>query len=202
MAVGIPLYVCATASVPIAAALIAKGVSPGAAFVFLVTGPATNVAAVTTMWKVLGRRTTLLYLGTVAVMALLSGMILDALFTFSWAAQGHAGHFMLPGWVGSVGGVVLLAVLGTAFLPHRHAHDDHAEHGDAETAPATTFHVGGMRCSQCARSVRVALGECPGVESVDVDLDRGEATVTGREFDVERLAAGVISLGYTFDGRS
>lgn len=198
MAVGIPLYVCATASVPIAAALIAKGVSPGAAFVFLVTGPATNVAAVTTMWKVLGRRTTLLYLATVAVMALLSGMILDSLFTFSWAGQGHAGHFMLPGWVDAVGAVVLLAVLGVGLLPHRHAHGDHAERGDAEAAPATTFHVGGMRCSQCARSVRVALEECRGVQSADVDLDRGEATVTGRELDVESLAAAVTSLGYTF----
>jgi len=49
MAFGIPVYVCATASVPIAAALIAKGASPGAAIVFLMTGPATNAAAIATI---------------------------------------------------------------------------------------------------------------------------------------------------------
>ena len=56
MAVGIPLYVCATASTPVAASLIGAGLSPGAALVFLISGPATNSAALTTLWKILGRR--------------------------------------------------------------------------------------------------------------------------------------------------
>ena len=56
LAVGIPLYICATASTPIAAALILKGVSPGAALVFLLAGPATNIASLTVLTGVLGKR--------------------------------------------------------------------------------------------------------------------------------------------------
>jgi len=81
MAFGIPLYVCATASVPIAAALIAKGVDPGAALVFLMTGPATNAAGIAAVWKMLGRRTALVYLGTVAGTALAAGVVLDLLIS-------------------------------------------------------------------------------------------------------------------------
>lgn len=77
LAVGVPVYVCATASVPIAAALIAKGVSPGAALVFLIVGAATNAAGILTMWSFIGRRATAVYLGTVGGMALLSGGVLN-----------------------------------------------------------------------------------------------------------------------------
>jgi len=77
MAVGVPLYVCATASVPIAAALIAKGVSPGAALVFLMTGPATNAATITVIWKLMGRRNAVLYLGAVVLSAFGCGALLN-----------------------------------------------------------------------------------------------------------------------------
>ena len=89
MAAGIPLYVCATASVPIAAGLIHLGASPGAALAFLIVGAATNPAAVTTVWKVLGRRTTVVYLVTVGLSALLCGLVLDALSSWlvHWLPQ-------------------------------------------------------------------------------------------------------------------
>jgi uncharacterized membrane protein YraQ (UPF0718 family) len=79
MLFGIPVYVCATASVPIAAALILKGVSPGVALVFLMTGPATNAAAIAAVWKMMGRRTALIYLATTACTALAAGLLLDLL---------------------------------------------------------------------------------------------------------------------------
>ncbi len=79
MATGIPVYVCATASVPVAAAMILKGLTPGAAFVFLMTGPATNAATIVTIWKILGKRVALIYLATVAGVAILSGLLLDFL---------------------------------------------------------------------------------------------------------------------------
>ena len=79
MVTGIPVYVCATASVPVAAAMILKGLTPGAAFVFLMTGPATNAATIVTIWKVLGKTVALIYLATVAGLAILSGLFLDFL---------------------------------------------------------------------------------------------------------------------------
>jgi uncharacterized protein len=80
LAISVPLYVCATASVPIALAMIVKGVTPGAALVFLVAGPAVNAATVAAIWHMLGRRAAFVYLGVVAVMAVCSGLILDAIF--------------------------------------------------------------------------------------------------------------------------
>jgi uncharacterized membrane protein YraQ (UPF0718 family) len=80
LAVGIPLYICATASTPIAAALILKGVSPGAALVFLLAGPATNVASLTVLIGVLGKRTTGIYLGAIAVSAVGFGLLVDRVY--------------------------------------------------------------------------------------------------------------------------
>ena len=127
MAAGIPLYVCATASVPIAAGLIHLGALPGAALAFLIVGAATNPAAVTTVWKVLGRRTTVVYLVTVGLSALLCGLVLDGLSNWlvHWLPQvaactaaACAGHMAEPGGFWSnLWAVVLLAVLLGSKLP-------------------------------------------------------------------------------------
>jgi uncharacterized membrane protein YraQ (UPF0718 family) len=76
---GIPMYVCSTSSIPVAMVLMAKGISPGAAFVFLMTGPATNAASIAVFLKTLGRKQTLIYLAAIFGTALLSGFLLDAL---------------------------------------------------------------------------------------------------------------------------
>jgi len=79
LAVGIPVYVCATASTPLAVGLIAGGVSPGAALVFLLAGPATNVASLIVLNNQFGRRVLAGYLGGIAVVSVLMGLILDAI---------------------------------------------------------------------------------------------------------------------------
>ncbi len=86
MLLGLPLYVCASASVPIAAGLIHAGVSPGAALAFLISGPASNAATLTTVWKLFGRRTTLLYLVAIVVSAIGGGLLLDWLMAALLAA--------------------------------------------------------------------------------------------------------------------
>jgi hypothetical protein len=75
--VGIPLYICATASTPLAASLVAKGMSPGTAFVFLLAGPATNAATITMVARFLGKRSAALYLGVISLCALGAGFVLD-----------------------------------------------------------------------------------------------------------------------------
>ena len=80
LAVGIPLYICATASTPIAAALILKGVSPGAALVFLLVGPATNLASLSVLVGFLGKRSTTLYLAVIASVSVLAGLVLDQVY--------------------------------------------------------------------------------------------------------------------------
>lgn len=80
LVIGIPLYICATASTPIAAALIMKGVSPGAALVFLLVGPATNVTSISVLIGILGKKSTLLYLVILSVSAILFGLFVDSLY--------------------------------------------------------------------------------------------------------------------------
>lgn len=116
MFLGIPVYVCATASVPVAAALIMKGLTPGAALVFLMTGPATNAASFVIIWKVLGKATSVIYLATVAGCSLLSGMLLDY-----FAAGIDFEIITRPGWmlpdaVKYTSALALLAILGFALL--------------------------------------------------------------------------------------
>lgn len=116
MLLGIPMYVCATASVPIAAALMMKGITPGAALVFLMTGPATNAASIVTIWKIMGRATAITYLAAVAGCALLSGIILDYIITgVTFAHTVHHG-WMMPQSIQYVSAIVLFIVLTFAIL--------------------------------------------------------------------------------------
>jgi hypothetical protein len=112
LAVGIPLYICATASTPIAAALILKGVSPGAALVFLLAGPATNITSLTVLFKVLGKRAAFIYLGSIAVCSLISGLALDRVYILTGISiqvtAGKAAEW-LPSWLQTVGALLLLA---------------------------------------------------------------------------------------------
>jgi hypothetical protein len=193
MAVGIPVYVCATASVPIAAALIAKGISPGGALVFLMTGPATNAATILTVTRVMGRRTAAIYLGTVALCAIGGGLLIDAIYQ-AGTGGGMAHHYwMLPGWLKSASAAALAFVIAASFISPR---------ADERTAAARAgrerivLKIKGMHCEQCVRSVTRALGAERGVASVSVDLAKGEAVVTGDGLDEAVLAKTVEELGY------
>ncbi len=116
MLLGIPMYVCATASVPIAAALMIKGLSPGAALVFLMTGPATNAASFVTIWKIMGRATAITYLAAVAGCALLSGILLDYIISgITFAHTAHHG-WMMPRNIEYISAVVLFIVLIFAII--------------------------------------------------------------------------------------
>jgi uncharacterized membrane protein YraQ (UPF0718 family) len=117
LSIGIPMYVCSASAVPIAAMLIHAGVSPGAAMVFLIAGPATNTAALFTLWNQIGRRATFAYLATICGVALVSGIALDLLFTVVVPAVPHLhehGASSLAGmplWQWIASGVLLLLLL-------------------------------------------------------------------------------------------
>lgn len=194
MAVGIPIYVCATASVPLAAALIAIGVSPGAAFVFLMTGPATNIATIATIWKVMGRRTGIIYLLTTAGCALLFGSILDLIYTSTAEVAEPYMPWMLPSYVKATCAVALLAVLAWSMHRHRHVHAEPIPDEIGENM--LKLNITGMTCSHCVNAVTRALQEHPAVESVTVDLKTGQALLSGTDLDASVLCEKVETLGY------
>ncbi len=114
LVLGIPMYVCASASTPIAAALILKGASPGAALVFLLVGPATNLATIGVVRKFLGLRSFWIYLTTISVAALLLGLLLNFIyrsFDLPMDVRMGSGSEWLPPWVRYVSALILFPFL-------------------------------------------------------------------------------------------
>ncbi len=206
MAVGVPVYVCATASVPIAAGLMHMGASPGAALAFLIAGPATNAATFTTIWKVLGRRTAILYLVTVGISSVACGLALDSLVPAMEAAMPKLGTHVhaadAGGWTPHVGAVGLLLVLAYSSMPMSRLKKAQKSREDEKVASAPTDQqrlellVSGMSCSHCAESVQRALAECDGVRWAEVDLAGGRAVVIGEHLELRQLVAIISELGY------
>lgn len=205
MLVGIPVYVCASASVPIAAVLVAKGVSPGAVFAFLVTGPATNAATILTVWKLMGGRTTAVYLATIAGSALGGGLLLDLLLNPATMPMVHADHHMhaAGGWMifKTLCAVFLMGLLVAAIVRRRLKGKVAAVPADeGETPPPSAqgleLIITGMTCAHCAQAVQQALLEVPGVESAQVDLKTGRASVSGHDIAYNSLFEAVAGLGY------
>jgi uncharacterized protein len=111
LAVGIPMYICATASTPIAAALILNGASPGAALVFLLAGPATNITSLTVLVGVLGKRATVIYLTTIAFCTICFGLLVDHVYqAFDLSAQAIVGQAadVIPPYVALAATIALL----------------------------------------------------------------------------------------------
>lgn len=203
MAVGIPIYVCSTASIPIALGFMHMGASPGAALVFLISGPATNAAALSVVWKLLGRRTAIIYLLSAALGALLAGISLDLLYNYlppalSSMSHHEGGH--APGALGNASAVALLIILLASLVQKRAAVvTDAVSAAGAETPSAerrVTIRIAGMTCSHCVNTIARTLRQAAGVREATVDLGVGQAVVTGESFDVQALLQVIRELGY------
>ncbi|WP_421418854.1 SO_0444 family Cu/Zn efflux transporter [Pseudoalteromonas lipolytica] len=112
--ISIPMYICATASTPIAAGLLLSGVSPGAVLVFMLAGPATNIATLGVVGKELGKRAVFAYLTGVIGMALLFGFLTDYLvdeFGFVVAPMMGTEHEVLPHWLSLASGIILAILM-------------------------------------------------------------------------------------------
>ena len=122
LAIGIPLYMCASASTPIAAALVLKGLSPGAALVFLLAGPATNAATMTVVAKHLGKAATVVYVASIAVSSLTMGWIVNRIYgwmsidVMDWVHQAeHSDESLLY----LLSAIILIALLLWNYRPRR-----------------------------------------------------------------------------------
>lgn len=196
LVVAVPMYVCATGSIPIAAALMFKGLSPGAALVFLMAGPAINMASVMVIGKTLGRKTMGAYLGSVVAGSLLFGIIVDYLLPARWfVMSGEMAHMchedtFIPVWQ-QLSALALIAMLvigiGARFLSKKPKHD--------HVHCVMTFKVEGMSCNHCKENVEKAVSAVEGVASVHVDLNSGKLEIDGKP-DAETVITTVEGLGY------
>ncbi|MBR1800572.1 MAG: SO_0444 family Cu/Zn efflux transporter [Bacteroidaceae bacterium] len=216
LAVAIPMYVCATGSIPIAVSLMAKGLTPGAALVLLMAGPAVNSASMLVIGKVFGKRTLWLYILSIVIGAMLFGLGIDYLLPQDWFAvqagfadaAGHCAHGLsVMDWVWM--GLLLVLLVNAFWQMHRghtcscghdHSHEAHEAHEDHETHThhedhPTQYIISGMSCNHCAASVERAIRGVEGVEDVEVSLATGIATVTGHH-DASQVLRRIDELGY------
>ena len=176
LALSIPLYVCATASVPIAASLVAAGLPTGAALVFLMAGPATNVATIGAVNRTFGRRITGIYLATVIVGSAGLGLAFDALWGTTAVAATQHHH---ESWWASAGAVVLLGLIGWFALKDLRALARSWSTPMNSEDPMIEMTVHGMTCGGCSSRLDGVLRALPGVTFVDVSHDEDRATVRG-----------------------
>jgi hypothetical protein len=208
LVVGIPLYVCSTSSIPIALSFIHLGVSPGAALVFLISGPATNAAAISVVINVLGKRSAIIYLLTVIIGSLASGIAFDSLNqTFSINVMDqlkHGAHSL--GWFGHISAILMLVILVYSWYKARTAEepcsscavDAPESNVDVKDQKGKVFNleIKGMTCGNCVKAVKRTLEEIPGVLQADVSLKNQQAKVTANLEDPARLSEAVNELGY------
>lgn len=198
--IAMPMYVCATGSIPVAVALMMKGLSPGAAMVFLMAGPATNMAAIMVIGKVLNRKTLAIYLSSIIICSIAFALCIDYVLPqwFVKAAVPTAGccHAKSFSWLQIVSGILLGAMLVNAFARRHHHHHETSNITDDNIMDTKKFNVEGMMCNHCKANVEKAVSSLDGVETCVVDLDGATVTVSG-PVDASAVCAAIEGIGYT-----
>ena len=214
-----PMYTCATGSIPLALALVAKGITPGAALVLLMAGPATSIASMLVVGKAFGKRTLVAYLASIAVGAIGFGFIVDTFFMDTFlsamlpggAAECH-GHEALGVFDYVCAGLLALLILYTVVTrkaghcgcgEHDHEHcecDDDDEHEERhDEAKAKTYRVNGMNCSHCKACVEKAVFALDGVVFAVANVAKKELVVEG-SVDETALKTAIEEAGFEFGG--
>lgn len=199
LAASVPIYICATGSIPVAAVLLMKGVSPGAALVFLMAGPATNVATMTVLGKTMGKKSLIAYLTTIISGAILFGMLINWLipadFILSKVVQVHGEHQMLPTWLMWTSAIVLLgSIFGGYFL------SIYKKKSRMAKTEGITVKVTGMTCSHCEANVKRNLEALKGITNVVADNRSETVKITGKNFNLGKVEETVNGLGYKYVG--
>ncbi len=203
LVVSIPLYICATGSIPLAAILILKGINPGAAFVLLMAGPATNAATITMIGKVLGKRSLFTYLATIIVGALGFGLIIGYVLPNQWftrIALQHLGHSHGEGlnWWQITSGIVLMLLIINGYIQkYVHENKNSVIHIKDNTMEIKTIKVEGMTCNHCKANVENNLEKLPFVNSAKVNLGEKTVTLEGDTIELEKARDTIESLGYS-----
>ncbi len=206
LAIAVPMYICSTGSIPVAAALMMKGLSPGAALVMLMAGPAVNLASILVVQKSMGRRFTSLYLTTIVGFSLLFGLLLNALEpyfgVFAIPAASHDACCMatdaLPSPFKLVCATLLTLFISYALMMKLFSRFTTKKPLDPDV---TVYRVEDMHCSHCEAAVVRAVEELPGVTSAKASASAKTLTIKGPATE-EAIRAAVEGIGYTFKGKA
>ena len=202
LVVTIPMYICATGSIPLAAVLIMKGLNPGAALVLLMAGPATNVATITMIGKVLGKKSLITYLATIISGALFFGLVIDHFLPSQWFTQivhknlDH-NHIQSLNWLQIISGITLMALIINAYI-QRYVlkKEDSIKFLNNNNMQNIKIKVEGLTCNHCKTNVETNLRNLEFVSDVQVNLNDKTVTIKGDKIDVNKVKKVIESLGY------
>ena len=191
--VSIPMYICATASVPIAAGLILSGnLEPGAAFVFLMAGPATNIATISVIRKTLGIKIVYIYLSTIFTCAIFFGALINKFIIIYPNFIAH--HMNHNNWLNILSGILLLAVCLYAVLK-KFFNNDVIDEIDNKADVALI--VKGMTCNHCKQTVAEAINACDGIQDVTINLESGETCIYGDNLNKQQIITSINNVGFS-----
>ena len=200
--ISIPMYLCATGSIPIAAALMLKGLSPGAAFVLLMAGPATNMAAIFVINKILGKKSLVIYLASIIAGAIFFGLAIDNLLPQEWFTgdihvhgAGCCAAHGTPWWQ-TVSSIIFAGLLITAMILRFKGDGHNHEHVEAEKE--RRFGIKGMMCNHCKANVEKAIAEINGVTAVKAELPEGAVYVQGKGYSPDEIISAIRRMGYEY----
>ncbi len=191
LVIAIPMYVCATGSIPIAAALILKGMTPGAGLIFLFAGPATNTATLSFVAGKLGKKSLLVYLTTIITTAIAFGLLID----FIWYSYGKDIGFisgkmeMLPQWLKIISSWFLITLVLIAALPKR---EKEIIYMDIE------LKVPDITCAHCVKTIKSAISKVNGVKDVGVNIKTKTVKVKG-DISKENVVSVIKKSGYSVE---
>ena len=206
LAASVPLYLCATGSIPIAAVLMMKGLSPGAALVFLMAGPATNAATMAVIGKAINRKTLFIYLATIIFSALFFGFLTNEFLPREWftsmiSHHVHHDHEVLPYWLKIGSGILLALLLINGYLQKYFTNRKKISAATMSSDEnKIKISVTGMTCSHCKATVEKGISAIQGITHVNADPDHNEVTISGEVIDLEKVRDAVESSGFGFKG--
>lgn len=199
LVIAIPMYVCATGSIPIAMSLVMKGLSPGTALVLLMAGPAANFASFTLISREMGRKAAVIYLIAIIIGSVAFGLLIDYLLPARWfaidsIADGCHEHHLFGG-ISTICSAILVVLLVYSFSK-RILTKTHKT--NINTDMSKVYIVKGMNCTHCQATVTKTINSIDGVTQADVNLSSGKAVVEG-EHDSKALIDAVRAAGFDID---
>jgi len=209
LAASVPLYICATGSIPIAAVLLMKGLAPGAALVLLMAGPATNIATMAVIGNTLGKRSLWVYLLTIIGGALFFGILVNEFLPREWFTGAlpsltHV-HDHQTGWFKWASSAFLvLLIMNGYFMKLISAQKERRK--DKEKANIMEknilqYRVEGMTCDHCKATVENGLKDLQGVSEVLAERSINQVTVQAESVSENQIKETIEKLGYRFAGK-
>ena len=195
----VPIYVCATASVPIAMMLISKGLEPGAAFVFLMAGPATNAATISVIMNSLGKKIVYVYISIIFISSIIFGLLINA-FLDPNSLPTNMGHVhsdnTLWNIFSNISIYTMLIITGYALL-NQLMNKTIKQKTTTDQKADLSIIIKGMTCNHCKETAMEAIQTCNGVEKVTIDLESGQAIINGKPIDEQEIIKSINNVGFS-----